>query len=237
MRVRDVMTTDPITVGPEAPFKEVVSLLVEHRVGGLPVVDDDGTLLGIVTETDLITKEAYGDKRQGPMAVVGAVLAGRDHAWLKKAAGLEAAKVMTSRVVTADPAEDVHVAARRLLEHRVGRLPVVEGGRLVGIVSRSDLLRPFQRSDDEIATDVQARLKDPVIFEHGSQVRSTVAQGVVTLTGMVTYPHELEHVERMVADVPGVVSVENGVDAEHPEPPPPRYETDLGREGFTPRQF
>lgn len=235
MRVRDVMTTDPITVGPETPFKEVVSLLVEHRVGGLPVVDDDGTLLGIVTETDLITKEAYGDKRQGPMAVVGAVLAGRDHAWLKKAAGLEAAKIMTSRVVTTDPAEDVHVAARRLLEHRVGRLPVVEGGRLVGIVSRSDLLRPFQRSDEEIATDVQARLKDPVIFEHGNQVRSTVAQGVVTLTGMVTYPHEIELMERMVAEVPGVVSVENRVDAEHPEPPAP--ETDLGRDGFTPRQF
>lgn len=232
MKVRDVMTRDPVTVRAHTPFKEVVDLLVEHRVGGLPVVDDQGALLGIVTETDLITKEAYADKRHGPMAVVAAVLAGRDHAWLKKSSALEARKIMTKKVVTAEPAEDVHVAARRLLEHRVGRLPVVDGGRLVGIVSRSDLLRPFHRSDEEIASDVAAVLKDPFVLEHSHGVRFSVSQGVVTLTGSVLYSHDVEPLDAMLRDVPGIVEVDNRVTAQHREPPPP---DDLGRESYIPR--
>jgi CBS domain-containing protein len=221
MKVSDVMTTDPITVRAQTPYKELVDLLVEHRIGGLPVVDDHGALLGIVTETDLITKEAYGDERHGPMAVVGAMLAGRDHHWLQKAAGLEAGKIMTSKLVTTEPDEDVHVAARRLLEHRVGRLPVVESRRLVGIVSRSDLLRPFQRGDEQIATDVEARLNDPVTFERSHGVSFAVANGVVTLTGTVPFPHDIGPLGTMISDVPGVVKVDNKVTAVHPEPPPP----------------
>jgi CBS domain-containing protein len=217
MRVRDVMTSDPLVVGPNTPFKEIIDVLVEHRIGGLPVVDDNGELVGIVTETDLITKAAFADQRRGAMSVVGALLAGRDPNWLKKASGLEAGKVMTRRVVTAEPNEDVHVAARRLLEHRVGRLPVVQEGRLVGIVSRSDLLRPFHRSDDIIAADIGAKLADRVVLERGHNVSFSVSAGVVTLVGTVEFPRDVETVEAMAKAVPGVVAVQNEVTATLPE--------------------
>jgi CBS domain-containing protein len=225
MKVKDVMTVDPITVGPDLPFKEVVDRLIEHGIGGLPVVDSDGGLVGIVTETDLITKEAYGDEPRGALSVVGAVLAGKHHAWLKKASGLTAGEIMTRHVVTIAPSEDLQAAARLCLEHKVGRLPVVEDGRLVGIISRRDLLRPFHRTDQEISADVQALLDDPMYSDSRyGDVSFAIDEGVVTLTGTASFPSEVTLIRDIVAHVPGVIRVENEVTAREPEPrlaPPP----------------
>ena len=219
MKVRDVMTGNPITVGPDLPFKEVVDRLIEHAIGGLPVVDAEGALIGIVTETDLLTKEAYGDEPRGALSVLGAVMAGKHHAWLRKASGPTAGEIMTPHVVTAGPSEDLQVAARRLLERKVGRLPVVEDGRLVGILSRRDLLRPFHRTDQEITVDIQSLLDDPMYSDgRYGDVRFAVDEGVVTLTGTASFPSEVTLIHGIVVLVPGVIRVDNTVKARDPEP-------------------
>jgi CBS domain-containing protein len=218
LQVKDIMTAEPVTVRPDLPFKEVVDLLIERDIGGLPVVDDDGALVGIVTESDLITKPAFRDKHRGFASLFGALLGARRPAWLNKAAGLTAREIMSEHVLTAAPSEDLEPVARRMVEHRIGRLPVLEDGRLVGIVSRRDLLRPFHRTDDEIAADVEKALGDRVTFEYGHHVTFSINEGIVTLTGTVTFPHEIETLRWMVGGVPGVVEIHNEVTAEQPEP-------------------
>jgi CBS domain-containing protein len=142
-RVRDVMTTDVARLGPDATHDEIVDLLLARRVSGLPVTDEDGRLVGIVTEADLVTREAYGPGRRCPVDVLLDNLRNRPPAWVRKAAATTAADLMTRTVVTTSPDADLPTTARRLLESGHRRLPVIDAdGRLVGIVSRRDLLAP-----------------------------------------------------------------------------------------------
>lgn len=142
MKVRDVMTADVVTVGPTASFAEVVDCLLSHEISGLPVVDNGGRLLGIVTEADLVSKEAYGQRRRRALGLLADYFRGRDPQWVRKSAGLTAHELMTVVPDTAAPDEDIAEAARRMLERHHKRLPVVdEDGRVVAIVSRHDLLR------------------------------------------------------------------------------------------------
>jgi CBS domain-containing protein len=150
MKVRDVMTELVVTASPEMSFQETAELLLEAGVTGVPVVGPHGRLLGLVTEADLMSKEAFDSRRRRPLAAVVDYLTGTAR-WIDKAAGLTAGEVMTTHVVTADPDEDIRTAARRMLERGVKRLPVVDNGRLVGIVSRYDVLRLFHRSKDDVA--------------------------------------------------------------------------------------
>jgi len=225
LTVKDIMTAEPVTVRPDLPFKAVVDLLIDREIGGLPVVDEGGVLVGIVTESDLITKPAYRDKRRGLASLFGALRKGRRPAWLNKAEGLTAGEIMSDRVLTAAPSEDLEPVARRLVEHRVGRLPVLDDGRLVAIVSRRDLLRPFHRTDDEIAAGIEKALGDPVAFEYGHQVTFSIHDGIVTLTGTMTFPHDIETLQWIVGGVPGVVEIYNQATADRPEsksePPAP----------------
>lgn len=141
VHVRDVMTTDLVTVGLEATYGEMVDRLLSHDISGLPVVDADGILLGLVTEGDLVSREAYGPDRRRPLGLVADYLRGRDPGWLRKASGTTAREIMTHVVTTAAPDDELRVAARRMLESGFKRLPVVAtDGRLVGIVSRRDVL-------------------------------------------------------------------------------------------------
>lgn len=141
VHVRDVMTTDLVTVGVDSTYDEMVDRLLAHDISGLPVVDADGALLGLVTDADLVSREAYGPGRHRPSAVVADRRRDRDPAWVRKAAGTTAGEIMTRAVTTASPDDELRVAARRLLESGYRRLPVVAtDGRLVGVVSRRDVL-------------------------------------------------------------------------------------------------
>jgi CBS domain-containing protein len=141
VHVRDVMTTDVVTVGLDATYSEMVDLLLSHDISGLPVVDADGILLGLVTEADLVSREAYAPERRRPLGLVADYLRNRDPVWLRKASGTTALEIMTHVVTTASPDDELRVAARRLLESGYKRLPVVAtDGRLAGIVSRRDVL-------------------------------------------------------------------------------------------------
>ena len=220
--VRDVMTADPVTVGPDTGYKEVIDRLIEHDVGAVPVVDESGALVGIITESDLLTKPAYGEERRGRgrRTMIRALLGGRPPNWVSKAEGLTAAELMSGEVVTAAPWEQLGAVARRLVEHRIGRVPVVDDDRLVGIVSQRDLLRPFHRSDDEIAAAVGAEIRDPIKFDSVPNVGFSVHDGIVTLTGSVLYPRDIDTLLAVVRGVAGVVDIHNEVTAELPEPPP-----------------
>ena len=219
MRVRDVMTTPAVTAGPDTPFPDLVDRLLANAISGLPVVDADGHLVGIVTEADLVSKEAYGHRRRRALGVLADLLRGRDPEWVGKGAGRTARDVMTSAVGVATPGEDLGAAARRMLEGGHKRLPVVdEDGRVVGIVSRHDVLRPFHRSDEEIAADVNRLLADVRRVPETHAVTASVAGGVATLRGTVQWPSDATLVEAVVARVPGVVAVDAHVPAREEEP-------------------
>ncbi len=144
MKAREVMTPDPVTVGPETPVEEIARLIVAHRINGVPVVDAAGNLLGLVTEGDLVHRAA--DERLEPRTSLW-----KENFWRSvfrrrgaepdKAEGRTAAEVMTREAVTVTPETDVVLVARLLIEHAVKALPVVEGRRLVGMVSRFDLVK------------------------------------------------------------------------------------------------
>lgn len=215
MKVREVMTTNVAAVPPDASYKETVELLVERGISGLPVVDD-GKVIGIVTEADLMSREAYGDHTSRSKTALS-FLTG-EGPWVGKAAGLTAGELMSSPAVTAEPDDDIREAARRMLHAGVKRLPVVNDGVLVGIVSRHDLLSIFHRDDSDIADEVDARLANPLYAPDDHKVTATVADGVVTLTGTIVFESERPVITGLAMHVPGVVRVIDEVTAQLPPP-------------------
>ena len=218
MKAREVMTAPAITVGPDATFAEISDLLLTRHVSGLPVVDGGGHLLGVVSESDLISKEAYGPRRARWAWLLLAYLRGRDPRWVRKAGGRRAADVMTAAPVTVAPDDDVDVAARRLLETGCNRLPVVEGGRVVGVVARQDLLKPYDRTDDAIAAEVSLVLHDPMRTPASHAVHAEVSGGVVALDGTALHPSDVRVIEAVLRRVPGVIAVDSHVVARDAEP-------------------
>lgn len=209
MKVQEVMTTPVITVTEAAPFPELVDRMVRHGISGLPVTDEDGRLVGIVTEADLVSKEAYGGHRRRALEVLGDLVAGGQTRWAIKAKGRTAGQVMTQDVTVVGPRDDVRVAARVMVEAGVKRLPVVEQGRLVGIVSRPDLLRVLHRTDAEIEADLTQMLLDPFRVPEGHAVAVAVDDGVVELTGTVELAADVPLMTSVAWQVPGVVDVRN----------------------------
>ena len=207
MNISEIMSTDLVTVEPETSFKDVVQQMVRAEVSSLPVIDTTGRLAGLITEADLISKEAYAGRRRRALAVLGDVVAGHDTRWLDKAVGTVARDVMTTNVETCHPTDDVRVVARRMLEHGIKRLPVVEDGRLVGVVSRRDVLSMFDRPDDAIASEVQSLLRNPLYMPDDQHVRFSVSEGTVTLTGDVRYAWDEPIVVAAVREVAGVLDV------------------------------
>jgi CBS domain-containing protein len=133
--VKDVMTTPVVAVRRGATFKEMAATLRQYRVSAFPVLDEDGKVIGVVSEADMLAKEALNGTRAG---AVTAMLHRRER---DKADGLTAGDLMTHPAVTVTPADTVEHAARLMYTLRVKRLPVVNaGGRLVGIISRTDVL-------------------------------------------------------------------------------------------------
>jgi len=223
VKVKEIMATPVVaSVTPDTPFKSVIELLVRAEVSALPVLETDGRLVGIVTEADLISKEAYGTRRHRALSLLGDVLSGRDHRWVGKAAGSVARDVMTKDVVVCAPEEDVAVVARRMLRHGIKRVPVLDRGALVGMVSRQDILGTFDRPDDLVRSDAEQALAHDPNRPDDAHVEVSVEDGVVRLTGDVRYPWDVRVVVSIVRDVPGVIDVVSTL--HHREEPPPRAE-------------
>lgn len=218
MKVREVMTSPVITVRATAPFADVVDTLLTNDISGAPVVDESDHLVGIVTEADLMSKEAYGDRPRRALSMLTDYLRGHDPQWVRKGAARTAAELMTTNPATASPDEDLVVAARRMLEGHHKRLPIVDGGRLVGIIARQDLLEPFHRDDASIQGDIDDLLGDVLRVPETHHAIASVSDGVVTLHGDVQWPSDLRLLEAVVGRLPGVVGVENQLVAREPDP-------------------
>ena len=193
MRVRDVMASPVVTVAPEAALKEVASLLVERRINAVPVVDAGDRLIGIVSEADLLSLET------GPVAAAGG------------APPHSAGEVMRQSVYTVTGDTDATAAARLMLRHRLKSVPVVAGDRVVGMVTRRDLLRLLARSDEDIRADLERRVAQEL--EALRQAVVEVRDGVVTVDA--DGPCR-QLVEQLARAVPGVVEVRS----RRPDPAP-----------------
>jgi CBS domain-containing protein len=204
--VKDLMTTQVVTVGPATPFKEIVARLAEHRVSAAPVVDDAGRVLGVTSEADLLLKEEFPDPDQD----IPLFWTKRRRLEREKAAGSTARDLMTVALVSISPDATVAEAARRMHRAQIKRLPVIgEGGRLVGIISRGDLLKVFNRPDHAIQREI---LDDVIVGEFmmaPSRFFIRVDGGEVVLQGQVERRSLIPHLVRAIHDVEGVVRVEN----------------------------
>ena len=204
VRVGDVMTRDVVSVTPDTPLKDVAAALVERGISGLPVCDADGAVVGVLSEADLLVKQGGSPERSGGL-----------FAWLVETASAPdlaklrahtAGEAMTSPAVTVETASPVSEAARTMVSLGVNRLPVVEDGRLVGIVTRADLVRLFTRSDEEIARDIR---QDVVkrLWIAPERIEVEVEQGEVVLRGEVDTEVEAGLLEKRIPLVAGVVGV------------------------------
>ena len=214
MLVADVMTRNVVSVRPADPYKKAVERMLAASVSGMPVVDEDQAIVGMLTEADLMAKEAYGAEPRRPLAVVSDLLLGHDTKWIDKAAARTVADVMTRNVVSASSDESVHDVARRMLELRVKRLPVIDDGRLVGIVSRRDVLGVFRGSDDALRRRIEATLRDPTLCPELTEFVCFVWDGEVLLEGSVVNSGDIDVVGNVVRRMPGVVTVHNNLIAE-----------------------
>lgn len=150
LRVRDLMTSDVVTVGEGATVEEILECLLANDVAGVPVVDDKGSPVGIVTEEDLLGRVAGIPPRpRRLLEALSDVVQGRTGTWERKIEGVTAVDIMSTPLQTASPEEAVKYPARRMARLGIKRLPVVVEGRLVGIVARHDLLNALARPDDE----------------------------------------------------------------------------------------
>ncbi|MBS2961518.1 CBS domain-containing protein [Actinocrinis puniceicyclus] len=205
--VESVMTpvAQVVSVRPGTPYKEVVKLLTQHAVSAVPVLGEAGHVLGVVSEADLLFKETRTASSGSARAAISPKQALSRH----KAEGATAVELMTAPAVTIRPDEQVAAAARRLEEHRIKRMPVVDGeGRLVGIVSRRDLLRVFLRTDREMEAELRSLLVDSFwIDPNGWSAR--VSEGRVLLSGRMDRRSTVRIAESAARRIDGVVAVDN----------------------------
>jgi len=198
--VKDVMTTRVIWVKRDATFREMAVALRENRISAFPVIDDDGKVVGIVSEADMLTREALADP-----GLLDVLLHHRDRA---KARGVTAGDLMTAPVVTVAPEDTVEHAARLMYAHKVKRLPVTDAnGHLAGIVSRADVLAIFDRKDEDIRKEIADDVIAGEFLVDPGTLGLAVRDGVVTLSGTPENHQVGRDILRRVRHVQGVVAV------------------------------
>lgn len=216
MKAMDVMVRDVVTVKADDDVSHAVKLLAEHDVSALPVVDEAGTVVGVLSESDLMRREEIGTGKHRPWwleAVMPSSVLAHDFA---KEHGRKVAEVMTDDVISAGEETPVGEIANLLEKHRIKRVPILRDGRLVGIVSRSNLIQALatapvgegadSRSDRSIRLELLGRLGEQRWTDFGSR-NVTVRDGVVHLWGLVGSPDEQKALVALAEQVPGVRSV------------------------------
>ena len=201
VRVRELMTTDPVTTTADTSLKEAARLMLTHRISGLPVVDAAGTLIGIVTEGDIVHQESR--KARGDVPGLLRSLFCDDGA-----PAITAGEAMTSPVITTGPDIDHTVAAKLMETKSVEPLPVVDAdGRVIGIVGRSDIMASFARPDELIQDEIQVDILDRIIWTEPGAVTVKVIEGRVTLSGSVPKKTDARILWVLTRRLDGVVDV------------------------------
>jgi CBS domain-containing protein len=213
--VKEVMSTRVIWVKKDATFRDLAAALREQRVSAFPVLDEAGKVIGVVSEADLLAKEALGSEPDGIPAMITGILRRKEQ---ERARGITAGDLMTSPAVIVHRDDTVEDAARLMYTRRVKRLPVVDAaGHLVGIISRADVLAVFDRTDAQIRREITSDVMrgELLIDPKGFTVR--VKDGVVTLEGKpgtISAGHELV---RRIRHVQGVVAVRDRLSYPNPD--------------------
>jgi CBS-domain-containing membrane protein len=203
--VRDVMTTRVIWVRKSASFRDMVTTLREYRISAFPVLDENRRVIGVVSEADLLAKEALDGGEDGMPGMITGLLRRREQ---EKARGVTAGDVMTSPAVTVRPEDTVEHAARLMYTRKVKRLPVVDaGGHLVGVISRADVLTVFDRTDAQIRNEITGDVLHREFLIDPREFKVSVKDGVVTLEGRAGTAVLGQEVVRRVRHVQGVVAV------------------------------
>jgi len=195
--VVDVMTRNVLSVAPDTSVRAAALLMIDKRISGLPVVED-GVVVGVISEADYVAADSS-------RTWFSRALFGHEDGLLT---GVEKVSELMSRNVVSIPVSaTVQDAARLMTRHNVNRLPVIEHGAMVGIITRSDLIRAYVHSDDQIAGDVNLMIA--VLPEPMSKIGARVEDGVVSLSGEVETSAEARLVARLVGELEGVVGVDN----------------------------
>jgi len=209
MKVRDLMSVEVLTTTPEAPLKEAAALLAERRISGVPVVDGNGAVVGVLSEADILVKTGGAPPRSG---LLGWLLE-PDFDLQDKIGARTVGEAMSAPAVTITPGRQVHDAAALMIAESVNRLPVVEDGALVGILTRADVVRAFTRTDAEIAGEIREEILRRTLWLEPGAVSMDVVEGAVQIEGEVETEADAELLPVFVARVPGVVSVRANVRA------------------------
>jgi CBS domain-containing protein len=216
--VKDIMTTRVISVSKDTTFREMATSLREYRISAFPVVDGDRKVIGIVSEADMLNKEALVDEP----GVFGGILHRRDQA---KARGITAGDLMTTAVVAVRPEDTVEHAAKLMYDRGVKRLPVTNAdGRLVGIISRADVLSVFARTDEDIRQEITDEVLLNEFLTDPRTLDVAVKDGIVTLAGVPETNESGHEIARRLRHVQGVVAVRDRLTYPPPAPPRDRYD-------------
>lgn len=205
LTVDAVMTKNPFTVTPDTEFKDIAALLTREGISAVPVVEGDRPV-GVVSEADLLCKE--DEPRSAPTVFSGR----RTRRHWQKAQALRARDLMTSPVRTVELGTSVAAAAHQLTKTGLRRLFVVDQEKLVGVVSRRDLLDVFLRPDRDVRREVEEEVFGQVLHAEPASFTVTVEHGVVTVLGRLERRSAVSSAERLIALVPGVVGVRNRLD-------------------------
>ena len=210
MKVEQLMQINVVSVVPAASLKDVAAALVKNRISGMPVCDEEDHVVGVISEGDILYKERGRIERSGgPLAWL---VEGTPYAEITKSWATTAGEAMTAPAITITPGRAAAEAARLMIEKGVNRLVVVDRDeRLVGIVSRADLVRAFTRSDVEIIEEIRNDVLRRVLWVEPEKVKIIVRQGEVELTGELETSADAAVLVSLVEKIPGVVSVRSTV--------------------------
>jgi CBS domain-containing protein len=211
MKVKEIMATDVATVVPSTPLKDVARLFADRRIAGAPVVDECGSVLGVVSERDILEKER--DPERPRWHVLRTLVSRRYRRVAAKREARTAGAAMTSPAITISPFASVAEAASSMADCGVDRLVVTEdfwreknGESLAGIVTRGDLVHAFARSDAELEREIRTLIEYDFRLLPG-EVRVGIARGEVTLEGAVDCKGTAEGLEALVRQIPGVLAL------------------------------
>lgn len=216
MKTRDVMRRDVVTVTPETPLAAAVETMLARRISGLPVIDSHGAVIGIVTEGDLLRRVETGTELEAPAWrawLAGPARSARDYV---RTHARKVGDVMTRPAITVEADTDLSDVVALMESQSIKRVPVLERGRLAGIVSRADLLRALERllpkgqtqavEDAELRRRALAEL-DRQRWAPRSSIDVTVKDGIAQLQGLITDARERDALRVLVENVPGVRGV------------------------------
>jgi CBS-domain-containing membrane protein len=216
--VKDVMTPYVVSVLPDQSVFDAAKVMLEKKISGLPVVDDTGNLVGIVTEGDFLRRAEIGTKRQRPRWVEFFMGPGRLADEYVRISGRKIRDVMTRDVRAVAPDTPLSEAVRLMERHNIKRVPVVEGGKMVGIVTRANLLHAMASFVHEVASPraEDAAIRDRLLAELAAHSWSpvtaidvTVRDGVVQLSGVITDERQRKALRVAAENIPGVKKVED----------------------------